>query len=86
MLCFRVEAPLSTFCHQPCLLLEASTTSEEFLKSVVPAIHLEARGCYLVAFFVIGQLDLIGVWVGECQKTNVIKAYVSKKLDYIFKF
>jgi hypothetical protein len=38
-------------------------------------------------FPLIGPLYLIGVWVGEDQRTNTIKTHhVYKRLDYDFKF
>ena len=32
--------------------------------------------------FLIGHLNLINVWLGEDQRTNIIKTHPSKRLDY----
>ena len=34
----------------------------------------------------IGQLCLIGVWLGEDQRTNTMNSHVQKRSDYVFKF
>ena len=36
--------------------------------------------------FLIGRLNLIGMWFGEDQRANIIKTHVSKRLDCVFKY
>ena len=45
-------------------------------------------GCYSVTFLNHTFLDyvLMGVWLGEDQRTNTISTHVYKRLDYAFKF
>jgi hypothetical protein len=36
--------------------------------------------------FVYGYLCLIGVWLGDDQRTNTMKTHVRRRLDYAFRF
>ena len=36
--------------------------------------------------FLIGPIDLIGMWFGEDQRENVIKTQCLKELDFVFKY
>jgi hypothetical protein len=42
-------------------------------------------GMIQLLFFIRPNLYLIGPWFSEDHKTNIIKKYVRKKLNYIFK-
>ena len=59
---------------------------------IIHAKAIPSKPCFRYAgviwwLFLIGPVYLIGVWLGEDQRTNAITTHVVKnRLDYVFKF